>query len=1007
MISVPSPDAPPAPTDAPAVPDWFEPGDPWLSERMRQVADIASAEHELGIAIEQALALYLDAAHQALLGRARDAVLAAATPDLASWPERERGWLAALAKFVFDVLAWLFSKRFREQLREERMQAQLDEFVQAYLQAVWQRLKLFPEIIFEEVRSEISTALAAGDTAEQVRERVSDLLALDAPTRALAAQMDLLRRTIANESTPDSVRREAKARLASLMRRKDRLSSRWWPKVAELARTEAVSVLNAATHYAAEVYEKLTGKGVWRQWWSTRDSRVRHTHRVAHGQTRPIYEKFVVGGYPMDYPGDPTAPLDLTVNCRCSLLRLSAAEGRRLREEYESRSSEAALTAASDPEGGPMAPAPTTEDAVIATEPEHEVPPVLAAGKLPDDAAVARWSGVLAPLGVPSGDGRIIAPPDGPPQYRDLPLPLLYQEQTADGHDGSIVVGSIDRVWAQDGLLMGSGRFDLGNEKAMDVVRQIDDGFHRWVSVRFDLFKSEFRYYREGRRLSPEELSVLDSDEGVDIYQVSSNWRLMSATLVAEPAFGEAAINILDDGADLDDPDAVASPAPPRALAADAAPVEPEDAEAAEFAGVTAEKRQRAEKSGAAMENGRYPIENEADLRKAIKAVGRAGGKNGTPAERDAVRRHIIARAKALKLEKLIPFYWGKDGTLGGGKGKHALLAAAEPAEQAWYERVAAAVPMEPPAAWFADPQLTGPMKVTVTAEGRVFGHIAPWEARHASRPDQVPPRARDTSYSKFHRHPVRCEDGSRVRTGPLAGMGHADERERALWAVQRHYDNPAYVLADVVVGEDEHGIWCSGSLRYGVEAWQVMFLDRYSFSGDWRGGELLAACLASVPGFHLPADCADALAASAGALDDVLVADGAPVQFVEDGEAVTFFSAGIVPGVPAARAATSGGGGGSSVSVAVKLDPDPEEWGRRMGQGFYAGQAEAERAAAEAAQQAQLADFAAHSKERMAGWYAARAAELAARVNKPALDRERAVAELRARVENGQKVSG
>lgn len=58
---------------------------------------------------------------------------------------------------------------------------------------------------------------------------------------------------------------------------------------------------------------------------------------------------------------------------------------------------------------------------------------------------------------------------------------------------------------------------------------------------------------------------------------------------------------------------------------------------------------------------GRFPVKNQTDLENAIRAVGRVTG--GEP-ERQKVRRFVIARAKALKLEKLIPDTWAADGSL-------------------------------------------------------------------------------------------------------------------------------------------------------------------------------------------------------------------------------------------------------------------------------------------------------------------------------------------------------
>ncbi|MGH3985728.1 MAG: hypothetical protein ACRDTZ_00215 [Pseudonocardiaceae bacterium] len=58
---------------------------------------------------------------------------------------------------------------------------------------------------------------------------------------------------------------------------------------------------------------------------------------------------------------------------------------------------------------------------------------------------------------------------------------------------------------------------------------------------------------------------------------------------------------------------------------------------------------------------GRFPIRDETDARKAIRAVGRAsGGEEG----RRKVRRFIVKRLRALGLTDLIPSSWAPDGSL-------------------------------------------------------------------------------------------------------------------------------------------------------------------------------------------------------------------------------------------------------------------------------------------------------------------------------------------------------
>ncbi len=75
-------------------------------------------------------------------------------------------------------------------------------------------------------------------------------------------------------------------------------------------------------------------------------------------------------------------------------------------------------------------------------------------------------------------------------------------------------------------------------------------------------------------------------------------------------------------------------------------------------ADLSAAGRRKAASSGAAMPDGSYPIKTKADLRKAIKAVGRGNADHGK------IRKHIITRAKALGLEAMVPDNWQADGSL-------------------------------------------------------------------------------------------------------------------------------------------------------------------------------------------------------------------------------------------------------------------------------------------------------------------------------------------------------
>lgn len=72
----------------------------------------------------------------------------------------------------------------------------------------------------------------------------------------------------------------------------------------------------------------------------------------------------------------------------------------------------------------------------------------------------------------------------------------------------------------------------------------------------------------------------------------------------------------------------------------------------------SAKDRRRMAASGAAMEDGSYPIEDREDLTRAIRAVGRGDSSH------NAIRRHIITRARSLGASKEIPDTWNSDGSM-------------------------------------------------------------------------------------------------------------------------------------------------------------------------------------------------------------------------------------------------------------------------------------------------------------------------------------------------------
>jgi hypothetical protein len=78
----------------------------------------------------------------------------------------------------------------------------------------------------------------------------------------------------------------------------------------------------------------------------------------------------------------------------------------------------------------------------------------------------------------------------------------------------------------------------------------------------------------------------------------------------------------------------------------------------------SADDLRRMAANGQAMDDESYPIADHEDLTRAVRAVGRGDDSH------DAIRRHVIARAKALGAQSEIPDNWNADGSLKGDVAK-------------------------------------------------------------------------------------------------------------------------------------------------------------------------------------------------------------------------------------------------------------------------------------------------------------------------------------------------
>lgn len=266
----------------------------------------------------------------------------------------------------------------------------------------------------------------------------------------------------------------------------------------------------------------------------------------------------------------------------------------------------------------------------------------------------------------------------------------------------------------------------------------------------------------------------------------------------------------------------------------------------------------------------------------------------GAPGDFNRCRTHL---APYVKPQHLSGYCANRHyDALGFWPGQHhsadnVLVAAVEAAEAVGYDLsgedktvgvglnmvAAGEFPDAPPREWFEDPGLVEPSRLTITDDGRIFGHLAAWGTCHIGFDGQcVTPPESAANYAYFRTGDLVCADGSHVAVGQITmDTGHANLRASARSAVS-HYDNTGLAVADVAVGEDAHGIYVAGAIRPGTPLEKVTALRAAgSLSGDWRrigqGLELVAALAVNVPGFPIPS----VSIAASGGVQNSLVAAG------------------------------------------------------------------------------------------------------------------------------------
>ena len=153
---------------------------------------------------------------------------------------------------------------------------------------------------------------------------------------------------------------------------------------------------------------------------------------------------------------------------------------------------------------------------------------------------------LVIPEGIESGDGRKFRKDSI--NLRELPLPLMWQIKTGEGHGGSVIVGRIETMErVEQGIGNAKGVFDTG-EYGKEAERLVREGFIRGVSADMDMFEAQEEELKAG-----EDKPGKVGNGKMDITKA----RVMGVTMVPKPAFQECKIFLVEEENEIQEDDVI------------------------------------------------------------------------------------------------------------------------------------------------------------------------------------------------------------------------------------------------------------------------------------------------------------------------------------------------------------------------------------------------------------------------------------------------------------------
>lgn len=198
--------------------------------------------------------------------------------------------------------------------REVMMPRGLTERIEAiYAQMAYAAIEAFSARILQQGKHAGLVLEVKDDFAQIMRRRALRYIQQEALRRRIQRVTETTRRQIVNAVDSGYRSGATLPEVASSIR----------SLIPALARFRADTIARTETHgaasYGSQEAAKETGLPLRKEWLAAQDERTRESHAEADGQIVGMDDAFKVGNSLMMYPGDPAAPPEEVVNCRCTL----------------------------------------------------------------------------------------------------------------------------------------------------------------------------------------------------------------------------------------------------------------------------------------------------------------------------------------------------------------------------------------------------------------------------------------------------------------------------------------------------------------------------------------------------------------------------------------------------------------------------------------------------------------------------------------------------------------